>query len=1008
MNNFSFYKDGRVLYCLIFTAFLFTFSSSFAINSSRHISIIFQQNQIKGTVTDGSVPLPGVTIGVKGSGNNYAITDYSGQYVINVATKDTLIVSFIGFKTKYVPINGSTKVDITLQYDTTTLQEVRVNAGYYSVKESDRTGSIARITSKDIETQPVTNVLAAMQGRMAGVNITQNTGVAGGGFDIQIRGRNSIRTDGNAPLYIIDGVPYSSETIGNNRSTVVLPAAFDPLNSINPSDIESIEVLKDADATSIYGSRGANGVVLITTKKGKEGITRFVMDFRQGVGMVTRFMNLMHTEQYLEMRSEAFRNDGISFGPSDYDVNGTWNQNRYTDWQKEFIGGMSTYTDLQGTVSGGSAQTQFLSSASLHRETTVFPGDFGYNKANFRIAVNHESENGKFKINTTAGYTAQKNNQPSIDLTRYVTVLAPNAPSLYDESGNLNWENSTWENPLAALEGKYHTTTNDLTASTMLSYAIFPQLTLKTSLGFSSTNHYETRTQPSTMFDPVYQLGSEYSAITANSSQRQSWIIEPQIEWNQTYGKIKTQALFGSTFQKLTGGQLLQEATGYTSNALIYNLAAAKVLNAVFDTESIYKYQALFGRLNFVFDDRYIINLTGRRDGSSRFGPGNQFANFGAVGAAWIFIGEKDNNLSFINFGKIRASYGTTGSDQIGDYQFIDTYTSTGIKYGSVIGVLPTRLFNPNFKWEINNKLEAALETGLFKDRIFLTAAWYLNRSSSQLVGLPLAATTGFASIQSNLNATVQNTGFEMTLRTVNFQKMDFSWITNFNISLAKNKLLSFPQLKGSTYENKFIIGQPLNIVKTYHYIGIDPLSGNYQFEDVNKDGMITSPEDKVYISDLNPKFFGGLQNQITWKNWRLDFLLQFTKQKNYSEEYTLGMPGTMSNQTDRIKNRWQNVGDVSELQKYSTGADGKTLDAASKYFSSDAVITDASYVRLKNVALSFVVPKEWIKNVQCRLSFEGQNLLTFTPYKGMDPEFKFTGYLPPLSVFTTGLTLTF
>ncbi|WJS93382.1 SusC/RagA family TonB-linked outer membrane protein [Flavobacterium johnsoniae] len=1007
MNNFSFYKDGRALYCLIFLGFILSFSSLQAKDPRRNLSSILQQ-QIQGTVTDGSNPLPGVTISIKNKSHVAAISDYNGHYSISASPGDTLVVSFIGFKKAFYPIQSRTRMDIVLEYDTTTLQEVHVNAGYYSVKESERTGSIARITSKDIENQPVSNVLAAMQGRMAGVNITQTTGVAGGGFDIQIRGRNSIRTDGNAPLYIIDGVPYSSETIGNNRSTVVLPATSDPLNSINPSDIESIEVLKDADATAIYGSRGANGVVLITTKKGKEGVTRFVLDYRQGIGMVTRFMDLMHTEQYLQMRTEAFKNDGIPFGPSDYDVNGTWAQNRYTDWQKEFIGGMASYTDLQGTLSGGSAQTQFLSSSSLHRETTVFPGDFGYNKANFRIAVNHESENGKFKINTTAGYTVQKNSQPSIDLTRYVTVLAPNAPSLYDESGNLNWENSTWENPLAALEGKYRTNTNDLTASTMLSYAIIPQLTIKTSLGFTSTNHYETRTQPSTMFDPVYQLGSEYSAITANSTERQSWIIEPQLEWSETYGKLKTQVLFGSTFQKLTGGQLLQEATGYTSNALIYNLASAKVLNAVSDTESIYKYQAFFGRLNFVFDDKYIINLTGRRDGSSRFGPGNQFANFGAVGAAWIFIREKNNNLSIINYGKIRASYGTTGSDQIGDYQFINTYTSTGVKYGGVIGILPTRLFNPNFKWEINNKLEAALETGFFEDRIFLTAAWYLNRSSSQLVGIPLAATTGFASIQSNLNATVQNTGLEITLRTVNFQKKHFSWTTNFNISIAKNKLLSFPQLKGSTYENKFIIGEPLNIVKTYHYKAVDPSSGNYQFEDVNNDGKITSPEDKIFVSDLNPKFFGGLQNQITWKNWRLDFLFQFSKQKNYSEEYTLGMPGTMNNQTTRITNRWQKIGDASELQKYSTGADGKTLDAASKYFSSDAVITDASYVRLKNVSLSFALPKEWIKKVQCRISFEGQNLLTFTPYKGMDPEFKFTGYLPPLTVFTTGLNLTF
>ncbi|OCB71206.1 SusC/RagA family protein [Flavobacterium piscis] len=1010
MNYFSFYKDGKDLYCLFFIWLCFSFSSLYSKNTIRHSTIFTQQHQIQGTITDGINPLPGVTIAVKNKLNVAAISDYSGQYTLSVSATDTLIVSFIGFKTALVPINGRKTVDVQLIYDTTTLQEVLVNAGYYSVKESERTGSITQITSKDIEKQPVTNVLAAMQGRMAGVNITQTTGVAGGGFDIQIRGRNSIRSDGNTPLYIIDGVPYSSQTVGSSRSTVVLPSASDPLNSINPADIESIEVLKDADATAIYGSRGANGVVLITTKKGKEGLTRYTVDVRQGIGKVTNFMDLLKTDQYLEMRREAFANDGIDYGPSDYDVNGTWDQSRYTNWQKELLGGMANYTDIQASLSGGSSKTQFLISSAFHKETTVFPGDYHYNKANVRFNLNHQSEDGRFQINTTAGFTAQKNNQPGIDLSQFVVLLAPNAPSLYDESGNLNWENSTWENPLSYLEGKYKTATNDLIANTMLSYAILPSLTAKASLGFTNTNHNETRTQPSTMFDPAYQLGSEYSIITATDTQRQSWIIEPQIEWQKSYGKLKTQALLGSTFQKLSGSQLVQEATGFTSNALIYSLSSATVLKAIADTESIYKYQAVFARLNFVFNERYILNLTGRRDGSSRFGPGNQFANFGAVGGAWIFSNKNQTKTinPVISFGKLRASYGTTGSDQIGDYQFMDTYSTASTNYGGVTGIAPTRLFNADFAWEINKKAEAAIELGFFRDRIFFTGAWYQNRSSNQLVGIPLPGTTGFPSIQSNLDASVQNSGVELTLRTVNFEKESFKWITNFNISFAKNKLLSFPNLKGSTYQNQFVIGAPLTIIKAYHYTGIDAQSGIYKFEDINNDGRITSPEDKQTVVDFSPDFFGGLQNQINWRRWQVDFLLQFSKQKNYSEEYSLGLPGAKSNQTTRILNRWQNSGDNAEFQRFSTSADGEVLDASDKYFNSDGIITDAPYIRLKNIAISYTLPEDWIKGVRCRLSFEGQNLLTFTPYKGNDPEFKFAGYLPPLKVFTTGLNLTF
>lgn len=303
--------------------------------------------------------------------------------------------------------------------------------------------------------------------------------------------------------------------------------------------------------------------------------------------------------------------------------------------------------------------------------------------------------------------------------------------------------------------------------------------------------------------------------------------------------------------------------------------------------------------------------------------------------------------------------------------------------------------------------MEAAIETGFFKDRIFLTLGWYNNRSSSQLVGIPMPATTGFPSIQGNLDATVQNRGFEATLRTVNFQKTDFSWTTNFNISLSKNKLLSFPDLEGSTYRNQFVIGQALNIRKVYRYTGLNPQTGVFTFEDTNGDGEI-SALDKQTVKDFNPAFFGGLSNQFTYKGWQLDFMLQFVKQENYTSAIMAGIPGTMNNQPIEVLNHWQSTGDSQGYQLYTAGYNGDAVDAFYKYYESDAVIGDASYVRLKNVALSYKIPEKWLSGKSCRLTLEGQNLMTFTSYKGRDPEFKTSGYLPPLRVITAGMQFTF
>jgi TonB-linked SusC/RagA family outer membrane protein len=1007
MKTFSLNKGLSALWYPLILSLYLSATPTYSSNTYRHRQSLLQQIQISGKVTSGTNPLSGVSITVKGQ-QKTAVTDFDGRFTITASSNDMLIFTYMGFKTLSIPVAGRTVINVQMQENVTSLQEVKINAGYYSVKNSERTGSISKITAKDIEKQPVTNVLAAMQGRMAGVYITQTSGVPGSSFDIQIRGQNSLRTEGNAPLYVIDGVPYSSETIGYSQTSTGTPTTTSPLNSINPSNIESIEVLKDADATAIYGSRGANGVVLITTKKGKGGRTTVTINTSTAVGAVTKFIDVMETQPYLAMRRQAFANDGITTYPYDaYDVNGTWDQNRNTNWQKELLGRTSAINNLQASVSGGSAMTQFLLSGNYRNETTVFPGDYRYKKGSLHFSLNHLSDNKKFRLTFSSGYTSQDNKQPGFDLTRIAATIVPNAPAPYDADGKLNWENGTFQNPLSNLYIKFYSVTNDLVANSVLSYELLPGLQLKSNFGFTDLKNDERRTVPSTIYNPAYGIGPEYSSLFTNNTVRQSWIIEPQLNWHSDFGTDKLEVLAGGTLQNQKSDLLYQAGSGFSSNNLINDLASATYKTVYNSSEAIYKYQAFFARINYNLKGRYIINVTGRRDGSSRFGSDNKFANFGAVGTAWLFSNETfiKDKFPILSFGKFRASYGTTGNDQIGDYQYLDTYSSSGNNYQGTIGLQPTRLYNPNFGWEINKKVEAAFEIGLLEDHIFFTTAWYQNRSSNQLVGIPLPGTTGFTSLNANLDATVENKGFEFTLRTVNFQNSHFSWITNFNISTSHNKLLSFPDLATSPYSETYVVGQALNIQKAYHFKGLNPQTGIYEFMDVNSDGLISAPDDKQTVLDFTPKYFGGFQNQLSYSRWQLDFLFQFVKQQNW--DYAAGYAGGMYNQPAVVTNSWQQPGDTAPFQQFTSGTNGAIVQAYSNYTLSDAGVVDASYIRLKNIALSYDLP-QWSKDIHCRISFQGQNIVTFTHYKNGDPEFRNPGYLPPLKIYSLGVQLTF
>lgn len=999
MNKLSFCKGWAVFWYPLFLGYLVLGLGSFANAASS-----FQEPlQIRGTVSDSQGTLPGVTINIKGR-SVAAISGGDGTFNLSAGASDTLVFSSLGYRTLVVPVAGRILVDVVMEEDIASLQEVTVNAGYYKVRDRERTGSIARIGAKDIEKQPVKNPLEALQGRLTGVDIVQTSGVAGGGFEVRIRGQNSLMA-GNAPLYVIDGVPYDGQTLGSaNTSGAILPGGnISPLNAINPSAIASIEVLKDADATAIYGSRGANGVVLITTKKGTAGKARLSIGSSTGVAHSTMRRELLNTRQYLEMRREAFANDGIAEYPSTaYDVNGTWDPERYTDWQEELLGGTARTQNLQASLSGGSEQTQFLLSGLYQDETTVFPGNFNYSRIALNSSIRHSSQDGRLGITFNTGYTLEDNLLPGTDLSFSAIRLAPNAPALYDGEGNLNWEGSTWTNPLAQLQGRYSSKSTTLFSSAVLSYRLVDRLEFKVNAGYGSTRLEDTNTSPHTIYNPAYGLNSSSSMIVLNGGRKDYWIAEPQLHWTREMENGVFTALAGATFQKQVQERQALLGIGFPSDRFIHNLNAATTLLVLAEDRSQYNYQSLYARLNYAYRNWLFLNATARRDGSSRFGPGNKYGNFGAVGAAWLF--SEQAGLKWLSLGKLRGSYGITGNDQIGDYQYLQTYVISGNTYGGNIGLDPARLGNAAYQWEKNRKAEAALELGFLDQRLTLSAGYYNNRSSNQLVGLALPGTTGFSSIQANLGALVENSGWELELNGAVLRAKGFRWDASLVLSLPRTRLLEFPGLEKSTYASRFVIGEPLSIAKLYKLKGVDAETGLFEFEDYNGDGLITAAEDRQYVADLTPRYYGGVSNSLEFGNWGLDVFFQFVSKDGYNHYRNSDPPGAMAGQPLTVLDRWQSPGDQASMQRFTTGADNEAYTAYTQFNQSSGTVSDASFVRLKSAALSYTLPIGK-SGASCRISVQGQNLLTFTKFRGGDPE-QVDGFLPSLRRITFGVQL--
>jgi len=1008
------------------------------INTVRRISqepITLTKNSESVTSVEGVVlaesgqPLGGASITIVSTGKG-VLADAKGEFSLKAVPVNTdILVSYIGYSPKRVPVKGDKFIQVRLAVATNDL-DAMVIKGYYNTTNRLNTGNVTTVKGEDIQKQPVTDPILALEGRVPGLYISQTSGMPGAYAAIQLRGQNFLPTDGsplnlNDPLYIVDGVPFNSSSLtsgGIGGGALGAPGngagqGMSPFNSLNTGDVESIQILKDADATAIYGSRGANGVIIITTRKGKIGNTKFDLNVYTGAGKVTRKMKLLNLNQYLQMRHEAIGNDGLGVYYNDPNFKDgfsdllIWDTTRYTDWQQLIINHSSPFTNAQASLSGGTSNYQFLIGGGYSTQGVLFPGNYTDRKASMHVNVRNSSQDQRLQESLSIDYVNNINNLPSVDLTSTI-VLPPDAPPLYNENGSLNWEKyngtATWDNPFANTLKKAKAVTDNLIANLVLNYTILKGLQLKSSFGYSHSQMNQSIQQPSVSFSPPNDNNPGRRVNSIATTDRKTWIIEPQVNYSAKISKASLDVLLGATFQQNTQNGIAEKASGFAADVLIPNPKAASNFRLINNDISLYRYNSFYARAGYNWLDKYLFNITARRDGSSRFGPGRQFGNFWAIGTGWIFSAEPfiKKAINALSFGKLRISYGTTGNDAIADYQYLSTYNPYGNSYQGLSGLTPTRITNPYFQWEVVKKLEGGLELGFKQDRIILSVSYYRNRTGNQLVSYSLPYIAGFTSVQYNLPANIQNEGQEFTLSTINVQKKNIYWKTSFNISFPHNKLISFPGIASSTYANSYIVGKSIFSKFVYHYTGVDPQTGLYSFYNKSGDGNLTF-NDEILSKPITQQYFGGVQSSLSYKEFQLDILVQFVKQLGYNYQAYLPMPGDLSNMPSHVLARWKKPGDKASVQKYSQFS-GSTSRVYSYYRLSDGVITDASFIRIKNISLSYQLPNQWknhmhLQNV--RIYLLCQNLFTITKYYGLDPE---TGglNLPPVRMMTAGLQI--
>lgn len=878
------------------------------------------------------------------------------------------------------------------------LNEV-VATGYGKTTRRDNTGNVAVINGSSIWQQPVNDMVAGMSGRVPGMLVSQSSGVPGTPVEVIVGGKNSLMS-GMDPLYIMDGVPIQPVMYGGLKSLIWTDNAS-ATGIISSYDVERMDVSKDADATSIYGSRGANGVVLITTMKSKAGPPAITVNVNRGWEAVGHKVKLLNTGEYLNMRREAFANDHADSNEVNAKDLYKWDPAVDRKWQKMLIGRAAAVYAGHVSVTAGTEQFNFLLGASYQRNQLVYMGDFSNLKGGLHYSLGATSTNKRFKATFTGSVYLEKARMPGTDQTSFI-LTPPNAP-LYDSTGR-ELETS-YNNPLQSLRSNIFEAAMKNTFGALNVSYILKNWKFSINGGYYLLDGTSVSTNPISGLPPAQRADGEGTSQFATYVAR-SLIVEPQVDWQRNALKGRVEALAGFTIQGRTETRQVIYASGYKNDD---NLKLVDSAGSVIDTFSIgnYRYSSWFARVSYKYENKYKLQISIREDQSSRFGYDNRNALFIAGGTSWIFTEEPW--LKFlkkaISFGKIRISCGTTGNDQIGDYMYMTRYKPMNGKYQEVQGWQPVSVTNNRLAWEKTTKGEIGLEIADVTGKVYLSADYYINYSTNLLMNVDIPELTGSNSMLTNTKAKIRNSGLELFVNAQWIQKKQFRWSSMFNLTLPENKIVSYP-VAGSGR-----VGQSVTQVDVFKSRGVNSDNGSYVFDNGDGAAVPASEGIKPLVSEnLAPKWFGGFENTISFRRFEGTVMATFVKQKIMTEEVTPGyMPGSLMNQPVGVKGRWQKAGDISRFQRYTQK--GVLRDGYNALQNSDFVYGDGFYVKVKTVSITYNADPELfhLKNIkEASVFLQGQNLFTITPFTGFDPESKIRRALPPLRSIRIGMRFVF
>jgi TonB-linked SusC/RagA family outer membrane protein len=943
------------------------------------IGVMAQERTVSGKVTsaeDGST-LPGVNVVLKGTSVG-VVTDVSGEYRISVPTSGaTLVFSFIGMTTMEVEVGSRAVIDVQIATDVTQLSEVIVT-GYGSTLKKEFSGSSATISADAISKLPSLSVNQALQGQASGVFVTANSGAPGGGISVRVRGQSTI--SGNSePLYVIDGVPVIA---GNLSQDGFGGQSTNALAGLNPQDIQSMEVLKDASTTAIYGTRGANGVVLITTKRGQSGKSTINLNYATGFANATNTVDVVSAREWVDIKNEARVNSGGSALPD----NGYfgWDGVTDTDWVKEVFR-TAKISEYQLNMQGGDEKTRYYLSGSFRDEEGTMIGS-SYQRGTMRLNLDHKASE-LFSFGTSLSISSDLNKRIQNDNNIYgiysASILTPPLRPVRDEEGNyVDALPSFNTNPVRdALLPRFDNKTKKFIGNLYTNFKIIDGLNFRTDFSYDYNTLTEDHYAPAST-----AIGRPIGDGNFNYRQVGTYIIEPTLRFAKNYNNTHSiNAVLGSTFQDRSELSSIVRGNGFASEALTYVTSAA----TIYDGDSYrvdYSLNSVFGRVNYAFKEKYLASASVRRDGSSRFGANNRFATFYAVSAGWNFSDESFmDNFGWLSLGKLRASYGTTGNDGIGDFRYVGAWNGGG-NYLDQSAYIPTQIENKDLKWENTTTIDVGLELSLFENRLNLNVGYFKKNTNDLLFRAPLPQSTGFNDVWDNIGE-IENKGFEVELGgTIINTSSGFNWKLNSNISFLRNKVISLSDQNfvRSGFASIYQEGKPLNTFWGLKFLGVDPATGESIFQDTNDDGVVNI-NDETVIGDYQPDFMGGITNTFTYKGFSLDVFFQFVQGVdvyNNTLQFTTN-PAANWGMTSEMRRRWKQPGDITDIPKPLTN-NGLNGSDNSRYLS------DASYMRLKNITLSYNLPSSLISKIKlrsARIYATGQNLLTFTKYNGADPE---------------------